>query len=153
MPTIEETLDNIKNFIEDVKIEHPENVSAAAISAASLISNRVVETGENSSGVQLGEYSDGMYKNFRASKGREIGFVNLSFTGDMWNDVGVLNVQSDGVLTVATIGASNSENDEKLFYNSVRYNDEILDLNEEEALLINDDLDNKLQIIADKNFK
>jgi hypothetical protein len=152
MASLENTLLSIKKFIKDVEEQHPKNVAAAALSAASLIIDRVGETGISSDGSQMGEYSDGLYKQKRAKKGHPVGFVNLRFTGEMWNDVKLIRDKTDGILTVATIGATRPENDAKLFKNSVRYNDEILALNDEEASILNDDLDNKLQEIADKNF-
>lgn len=153
MATLEETLKDINHFISDVKELYPLDVAAAAETSASLISDRIGETGINAEGSQLGDYTDGVYKNKRANIGHPIGFVNLRFTGAMWNDLSLIGVKSNGLVTTATIGAKFPENNDKLFYNSVRYNDEILDINQEEEDIINSFLDDKLQVLADKNFK
>ena len=70
----------------------------------------------------------------------------------MLRDIKLIEVKSVGTTTIATIGAITPEQDDKMFYNAVRYNDELLDLNQEETDIINDELDESLQNIADKNF-
>ena len=153
MPTLESTLSNIRNFISDVESLHPKFVAAAAITATGLIGDRVGETGVSADGSQLGEYSDGVYKKKRADKGHPTGYVNLRFTGAMWHDVKLLDVNTTQGLTVATIGGTLPDTQDKLFYNSVRYNDEILELSSSEESVINDYLNNQLQNLADKNFR
>jgi len=152
MATLEAFLQQTRNFIQDVEQKMPIAVTGAAIEAASEIDRRITESGQGSDGSQLGEYTDGVYKNKRAKKGLTTAYVNLQFTGDMWRDVGVIDTKTQGNITTATIGAKFKESDDKLFYNSVRYNDGILELSQQEADNAAEAIDEALQLIANKNF-
>lgn len=153
MPDITQFVNNVKNFVRDVEESYPDTVAEAAISAASLIQNRIQETGLGSNGSQLGEYEEGIYKTKRAGRGLPTSFVNLTFTGDMWNDIRLLEVKKNQGLITATIGAQFQENDDKLFYNSVRYDDDILNITSEEEEEIAEVLDDGLQALANLNFE
>ena len=149
---LEQFLIQSENFIIEVLQKLPNAVTGAAIEAASEIDRRITESGQNADGGQLGNYTDGVYKQKRQKIGHTTAFVNLQFTGDMWRDVGVVASKTQGSITTATIGAKFKESDDKLFFNSVRYNDEILELKQQEEDNAAEFIDDAMQEIIDKNF-
>jgi hypothetical protein len=150
---LQQFLQQSRNFVRDIEEKLPNAVTAAAIEAASEIDRRITESGQNSSGAQLGDYTDGVYKQKRQKRGLTTAYVNLQFTGDMWRDVGVIDTKTQGNITTATIGARFKDADDKLFFNSVRYNDGILELNQQEAANAAEVIDDAMQEIINANFE
>ena len=76
-------------------------------------------------------YIPGGYKQFRELQGRQTGFVDFSFSGDMWRDITIVSNTSEHNAGKVKIGAKREENDEKLAGNTKRRGD-ILKLSTEE---------------------
>ena len=62
---LEQFLIQSENFIIEVLQKLPNAVTGAAIEAASEIDRRITESGQNADGGQLGNYTDGVYKQKR----------------------------------------------------------------------------------------
>lgn len=152
MATLDQFISQAKNFLKDVEEVYPDTVAESAITAASLIQNRIQETGIGSDGSQLGEYTNDLYKQKRAARGLPTSYVNLDFTGDMWRDIKLIEVKTSRGLTTAKIGAQFQENDDKLFYNSIRYDDDILAVTSEEEEELAEILNDGLQALVNLNF-
>jgi hypothetical protein len=60
---------------------------AAALTVFADYSPRIFEKGIASDGESIGNYVEGPYKKKRAKLGREVGFVNLEFTGTLRRDL------------------------------------------------------------------
>jgi len=149
---LEQFIKQTENFIFEVLQELPNAVTAAAGQAASEIDRRISETGMNASGSTLGHYTDGVYKKKRQKIGHTTAFVNLQFTGDMWREIGVTDTKTQGTITTATIAGKFDETNDKLFFNSIRYNDDILVLSQLEEDNAAELIDDAMQEIIDKNF-
>ena len=142
-----------RGFVSEIEKELPNLLSEVAVNANSLIQLRVQETGINASGTKLGDYSDGVYKSTRSDRGLPTNFVNLTFTGRMWSNIDIISVKSQGGTAKVQVGASIEENEDKLSFNSVRYEDEILEVSESEEEELDIVMDAGVQQIADKFFK
>jgi len=150
---MEQFLKNSRAFIAEVKSQNAVWLREAGESAISLVDRRITESGRTAGGTQLGDYTDGVYKKKRQDKGLTTSYVNLAFTNDMWSDVGIINVVTGANIARLTIGASFQENKNKLVYNSVRYNDDILEVSQSEEDKLAKIMDVNLQLTANKYFK
>lgn len=62
----------------------------------------------------------GGYKEFRELHGKQTGFVDFSFSGDMWKNIKVISGEAEHRAGIATISADNPEDLAKLKGNSDR---------------------------------
>ena len=101
-----------------------------ATSANTLLQNRIINTGYNAYNRQFDPYSK-QYAKFREKKGRQIGFVDFSFSGRMWSSVQVVSSEGEHAKGMARISTLSDEQMQKLSGNTERKGT-ILDLNEKE---------------------
>lgn len=93
----------------------------------------------------------GGYKQFRELHDRQTGFVDFSFTNNMWNNISVISDYSQHERGVAVIGAKDDINKKKLAGNTARKG-EILDLSIAEQNKLKEHYNLKvLQIIKENN--
>lgn len=106
------------------------------------------EQGKNYKGIS--------YEEFRQVNNKEVEFVNLNFTGETLNDIGVLDNVINGILVVTTIGAQGKINKGKITTEQVldflaeRYGENILAINEDEEKIMTQAYDEELQKVFDK---
>jgi hypothetical protein len=98
----------------------------AALTVFAIHKPRIFEKGLTANNTRIGEYKDGPYKELRAEKGRETGFVNLAFTEAMKRDY---QPTSQGVVGY---GFSRQIELDKANWNEERYKAVIFDLSDEE---------------------
>lgn len=125
----DEFLKNITNAIERTAEELKPTMEAAALTAKALLTRRIQSSGFGK------KYTSRSYARFRASKGYETRFVNLTFTGDMfrgWKRPGNFRI---GLKVGGTVGGTNIEAQNKLRWNKSRYPDFDRITDEEKNLL------------------
>lgn len=174
-------------FSKVLVTEMPRINESVAINAYALVKDRVINEGQDGKGKDLGGYSTNelptffyngkslnsggekaiakakkekkglSYKDFRAANNLQTDHVSLSFTGQMWNDVGVVKQLVEGNKIVTVVGAKNTKNrngkttDDLLEYNADRFGD-FLTVNIEEEKRLTHTYDVMLQQLIDKNF-
>tara|TARA_R100000655_G_scaffold6137_3_gene18032 strand:- start:119 stop:655 length:537 start_codon:yes stop_codon:yes gene_type:complete len=77
------------------------------------------------------------YADLRAANNLNNEEINFKFTGQMWDETGIINVQDDGQTCTATIGGQTPYSAELIGYHSERFGN-ILELSETEETKIYD---------------
>ena len=72
------------------------------------------------------------YAEFRELNNRDSGDINFSFTGDMWRNTGVVQVQNTEGTTTVTLGGQDDRSQDILAWQAPRYGN-IIEANEEEV--------------------
>lgn len=191
----------IKQFNELLILEMPRINESVAMNAYALVRNRVTNTGVIGSGKSLGSYSDTelpaffssgkslnnagekfvekakkertqiSYKEFREANNRPTDHISLSFSGEMWKDIGVIKEYVTGTKIVTVVGAKNTKrrshsglgSDLKMHQKEVstdtimdghaeRYGD-FLEVNLDEETRLAKTYDTMLQDLIDKTFE
>lgn len=151
---------NIKDFrskmnsvLDKLTTKLPELGLSHAITSKTLIQKRIQTTGKNSKGGQLGEYSESYKKTRQRQPGRlQVAFVDLTFSARMWANIGAQQETMNGDKITVKIGTSNSEDEKKLVYNTIRY-DEVLSISKEEQELIGNSLVSEVSEFLQKEFQ
>lgn len=107
--TPEEFSASVRKLSELIVTEMPRINERAALNASSLVKNRVINTGVNGEGNYLGMYEDTPYKRFRASTGRQIDFVDLNYSGQMFRDIGVVKQITNGAIVKTVVGPKDTK--------------------------------------------
>jgi len=148
-------INDFRNKINDVLgrliNKLPEFGAAEAVNAKTMISQRIILTGKNAKGDQLGTYSE-RYKKTRLRKHLQVKFVDLHFTAIMWGNIGLQQESLNGDKITVKIGTSNAENEKKLFENTVRYG-EILAISQEETEKIGISLVTEISDFLNEEFQ
>lgn len=100
----------VNRLNESILIQMPEINERAALNASSLVKNRIINSGVNGDDKYLGEYEDTPYKKFRAKTGRQIEFVDLNYTGQMFRDIGVMKQITNGAVVKTVVGPKDTKN-------------------------------------------
>lgn len=160
----------------------PEGGKAGADFAA-LVEDRVVSKGERSDGGKFSSYStkpvpayfyfgrsrnasgerqvraaaknkQGVsYRDFRTFNGLNTGFKNFQFTGEMWQNFGVRNVQVIGKgLVRIEIGGKNERSKKLLGYHSDRENSNLSEPSQNEIKLVVDGIRERLTQIIQREL-
>lgn len=129
----DELIDNLDGAFDKVLKEMEPVMEEAALTGKALLARRVQNQGFGA------QYVPGRYIKLRASKGYEIRFVNLTFTGKMFQGWRVPGTVIEGKTVIGTVGGSDQSVRNKIKWNQSRYPNFIqLDKNEES--LIRDNL-------------
>lgn len=150
------------------------------ITAKSLVQDRIQETGQNAQGSKLGDYSDTKvpafffigkgtkatdaklkvladegkklsYEEFRKLDGKQGGYVDLTFSGQMWRETGLVRKEVSKKQAVIVIGQTSERSEKIAGYNEQRYGN-FLQLNEEEISIIAEDMSAGVEDIINKNL-
>lgn len=113
--TPEELLDNIDGAIERIAKDMAPTMQEAALTGKALLARRVQNTGFGR------QYRSRSYVKLRASKGYEIRFVNLTFTGNMFRNWNVPGNYRRGLVVGGTVGGLNELTRDKLRWNKSRF--------------------------------
>jgi hypothetical protein len=94
----------------------------------------------------------GGYKQFKELHGRQTGHVDFTFTGRMWNNIGIVSNAGDHNAGTVIIGAKTEEDKKKLEGNTKRKG-EILDLSQSEIDTLKERFNLKvLQVFKEHNL-
>jgi hypothetical protein len=184
--------DKLNKFRALLAAEVPAINERIALNAYDMASTRVINSGVDGDGNQLGSYSENelplffytgkslnkageaavekakkagkglSYKDFREANNRPTDHVTLSFSGDMWKDIGVVKQIVDANKIVTVVGAKNTKTrksgkktlstDDILDGNKERYGD-FLEVNAEEEKKLLNTYDVYLQQLINKVFE
>lgn len=166
MPSIEEQIERLEaleNFVETQLPLYAKEVLANDL--VSLVTNRVVQRGENFKGVFFKQYSSKTiaafrfwgksrsqaaerkvralsrakgvlsYKDFRDINNLKSDKKNFEFTGEMWRKFGVIRVSVSSESFSVKIGGTTTTAQEKIDDNSEREKISIIEANDEEKAL------------------
>lgn len=109
-----------------------------ALDLNALIQRRIVGTGMNADDVQLGEYTSEGYIKKREKAGRQVEYVDLTFTrggAGMFGSTGLIAQEYSNGRGRATIGGKDEFAQNKIDWNSERYKD-ILRASEKEKKIV-----------------
>ncbi|MCA9497108.1 MAG: hypothetical protein KC589_09255 [Nanoarchaeota archaeon] len=179
---LQQGIEAIDSFIQALSKEIPDIMVETAISGKSLIQNRIQESGINADGSSLGNYSEKdvpafffkgksnnqggesyidaqieegggvSYADFRRANGLQTNFIDLTFSGRMWSNIGVKNIASGNNKTTVTIGAKTDDNELKLFYSEKRFGD-ILQISKGEKEELELIAENRIETLAKRYLK
>ena len=165
----------IRQTIEDLKANAPDIVEEMAISGKSLVQERIQREGFgrrysekyvpafflygkalNAQGRAYLEEQDDKndltnWKELRAAQGLQTDFVDLTYSGRMFNSLTVIRNEQAQASFAAFVGSSDQEGEKKLLYNANRYGD-FLALNAEERIEIDDIARERLELILRKRL-
>lgn len=99
-------IDKLRNMLAT---ELPTINERAALNASSLVKNRIINTGVNGDDKYLGEYEDTPYKKFRKKTGRQIEYVDLNYSGQMFRDIGVVKQTVDNTIIKTVVGPKDTK--------------------------------------------
>lgn len=91
------------------------------------------------------------WKEFRTAQGLQSAFVDLSYSNKMWANMAPVNVEERGNIVRALLGATNTEAQNKMNWNRIRYGDFIMKgLIETDRPILTDVVGNELVKILDQ---
>jgi len=155
--TIEQFGQKTKLFLSVINNELPKINEICAVTALSILKQRIIDDGIGANGASLGSYSPS-YVETRKKNNKQTNHVDLKFTGDMWRDIDVISSELKGDTAVTVVTAKNAINRGKLktedimFNNAERYGD-FMALSPEEEEQVASVFDKELQKVIDKIFE
>lgn len=93
---------NIQALINDIPVIVSDILLSLGNDAKALIQQRVQENGKDSKGGSTPKYSPG-YEKYRQRRGRQVGFMDLTLSGEMWRSIGVTEKKQDGKNSIITV--------------------------------------------------
>ena len=165
----------IRQAIEDLKANAPDIVEEMAIAGKSLVQERIQREGFgkkysekyvpafflygkaiNAKGRAFLEEQDDKndltnHKELRAAQGLQTAFVDLTYTGRMWNSLTVVRNEQAQASFAAFVGSSDAEGEKKLLYNANYFGD-FLKPNEAEREEIDQIAKDRLESILKKRL-
>ena len=140
----------MKNLKNDLEGELPDVMLEASITAKSIVQDRIQETGKDAESVAFRDYAEST-KKIRNKKGRQTIFVDLTDTGRMWSNIGVVNVQGSKNISIVSVGGKNEFTKQKLRDNTERFG-RIMDLSIMEQQDISQVIDFGVRRIIERNL-
>lgn len=151
MANLEEFIGKMKNLSKDLEENFGDAILEGSITAKSLVQNRIQERGISSNNVPFGEYAEST-KKIRKKEGKQIIFVDLTDSGEMWKRIGVVNEKKSKNFVAIKIGAKDEFTRKKLEDNTERFGP-IMDLSITEEMDIVDTVDFEIGRIINRNLK
>lgn len=179
MATLNDAINSIKSLTNELEVKIPLIITASNVTAKSLVQNRIQETGKNSKGSKLGDYSDNgisphfyfgkgskstdaklrslqkkgqkvSYSDFRRLDGKQNKHVDLTFTGRMWRGIGLVQSNTSNNRTTVKIGPKDTRTDKVSESNSRRYGN-FLNLSSDEVDELEEDIQFDIETIIKKH--
>lgn len=140
----------LKKVVEVLNATREEQSIIIAKETVASIRLRVQNDKVDAEGVSFGSYSLG-YEIFRTLNNQPIDAKNYTFTGQMWRDTGITDVQDTGGTTTVTIGGQTDRAERLMEYNTTR-DGPILEASEEEEEFIREAHEERIINIIDNLF-
>lgn len=99
---LDRLIDNVDGLIADLDDLTEREMETIATDGLALLDNRITSTGQGTKG-PLKDYTVA-YKNRKEKAGRYRGFVDLSFTTQMWASIGIVEQKEEGGKFVVVVG-------------------------------------------------
>lgn len=168
--TINDLSNRLTRGLQRLDSELEAQVSKAGADMVALITNRVVQTGENSDGGKFSDYSTTevpaffffnksrnasgeaqvrkkakakesiSYKEFRGLNNLNTSPKNFEFTGEMWRGFGVAKIQKTPTGARLTIGGRNQASEQKIGWNSEQEKRSIIQPSAQEIQIVKTNL-------------
>lgn len=146
MPTVEEFMDNLNKVLDRTATEMEPVMVEAALNAKALLSRRVHAEGFGR------KYTSRAYAALRVKRGMQIRFVDLTFTGKMFQNWRLPGSYREDLKVGGYVGGTDDETKKKLKWNKSRY-PEFDKLSDEEKSIIAENLVKpRLLTILNKNL-
>lgn len=140
----------LKKVVEVLNATREEQSVIIAKETVASIRLRVQNDKVDAEGSSFGSYSLG-YEIFRTLNNQPIDAKNYTFTGEMWRDTGITDVQDTGGTTTVTIGGQTDRAESLMEYNTTR-DGPILEASEEEEDFIREAHEERIINIIDNLF-
>lgn len=127
---------NLQNLIDNLPVVISDNLLSLTTDAKALIQQRVQEKGLNANNTKTPDYSPA-YANRRKKKGLQTGYMDLTFTGEMFRSIGVTDKKTEGEKTIITLAGRDEFTQNKIDWNSEKQF-EVLKLSKEEEDILQD---------------
>ena len=145
-------------IVEELNAQREDNTILIADELIKQVRTRVLDKKVDADGSAFGQYSQALlpqwffygksivdgaedelragpwfvsYAKFRELNNRDSGDINFYFTGDLWRNTGVVQVQNDADVTTVTIGGQDARSQDILAWQEPRYGN-IIEASEEE---------------------
>ena len=145
-------------IVEELNAQREDNTILIADEVMKQVRTRVLDKKVDADGSAFGQYSQALlpqwffygksivdgaedelragpwfvsYAKFRELNNRDSGDINFYFTGDLWRNTGVVQVQNDADVTTVTIGGQDARSQDILAWQEPRYGN-IIEASEEE---------------------
>lgn len=181
MAYLNDVIKALRNTATEIQQSVPSILLQSQVTAKSIIQDRIQETGRDHKGKQLGEYSTKKipaffhmgkgkkstdvklkksqkekklvsYADFRQMDGKQIKHVDLTFTGQMFRQTGLVGgVETAGSKMTVTMGQTTERSKKVAGYNEERYG-KFLSLSEEELERLGVDASEEVVAIINKNL-
>ena len=167
-----------RDLANELEEKIPLIVIGTNVTAKSLVQNRIQETGKDKDGKQLGNYSETKvpaffyfgkgkkttdskvkknsrekkplsYKQFRELDGKQSKYVDLTFTGKMWQGIGLIQENKGKGFASFKIGPKDARTAELAAYNEARYGN-FLALSDEEVTELSEDIQFEIENIINR---
>lgn len=145
--TPEEFQNNIDSAVDKTAEELKPVMQLAVKSLKAMIAMRVQNVGFGK------QYRPGSYLKMRMKRGYEIRFVNLTFTGKMFQGLNVPSAERTGLVVRGFIGGSTQEVQNKLKWNKSRFPNFDKPTDEEKKIIINFIKPNVKELLQKNLFK
>lgn len=132
----------VERTIEDLR----PTMEEAALTAKALIARRIQNSGFGQ------QYRSRGYKALRASKGYETRFINLTFSGRMFQGWSRASNYRRGFIVGGAVGATDVETRKKLIWNKARYPNFDKPIEEEKELITQNLIKPRIIEILKKNM-
>ena len=140
----------LKKVVEVLNATREEESIVIAQETVALIRLRDQTDKVDEEGTSFGSYSLG-YEIFRTLNNQPIDAKNYTFTGKMWRDTGITDVQDTGGTTTVTIGGQTDRAESLMEYNTTR-DGPILEASEEDEEFIREAHEERIINIIDNLF-
>lgn len=180
MADLQDVINALRETAETLDKRIPELLVEQEITAKSLVQDRIQETGKDSKGGQLGIYSQTKipaffffgkgtkatdsklkvlakegkkisYADFRKLDGKQSQYVDLTFTGKMWRETGLIREEVSKNQAVIVIGQTTPRSKEVAGYMADKYGN-FLELSQEEIDIITEDITAEVEEIINQNL-
>jgi hypothetical protein len=153
MPDLNDLIHRLENFKEDITRSLPDIATSISLTAKAiaertikdhgfgmLYSTKAIPTiwlrqnilnGQGASFLdridqeydELGLDGEASWKAFRDAQGLQTGFVDLTYSGEMWSGMQPMDPKEHGENWIAPLGNINRDGQDKMNYNAERYGD------------------------------
>ena len=180
MASLQEVINALRDTADVLEKRIPELLLEQEITAKSLIQNRIQETGKDSKGGRLGIYSNTKipaffffgkgtkatdaklkvlskegkklsYSDFRKLDGKQNQFVDLTFSGKMWRETGLVRKEVSKTKAVIVIGQTSERSEKVAGYLTDQYGN-FLELSQEEIDIITEDMTLEVEDIIEQQL-
>lgn len=180
MASLQEVINALRDTADKLEKRIPELLLEQEITAKSLVQDRIQETGKDSKGGTLGIYSNTKipaffffgkgtkatdkklqslskegkklsYADFRKLDGKQSNYVDLTFSGKMWKDTGLVKKEASKTNAVIVIGQKTERSEKVAGYMEDRYGN-FLQLSQEEIDIITEDMTLEVEDIINANL-